>query len=100
MGDRYLFRNPQVAWRVYDGEAVILLPEDSSLNTLNAVGTVIWEAADGRTPLSAVIARICEIFDVERAEAERDASGFIEKLRGRSLVSVSDTPRQGPEEAT
>ena len=36
MPERYLARNPDVAWRVYDGEAVILLPENSSLNTLNA----------------------------------------------------------------
>ncbi|PYM87407.1 MAG: hypothetical protein DMD84_17225 [Candidatus Rokuibacteriota bacterium] len=100
MPERYLARNPDVAWRVYDGEAVILLPENSSLNTLNAVGTLIWEAADGTTPLSAVVGRICEEFDVDRAQAERDATGFIEKLRERSLVIVSETPRNGAQEAT
>lgn len=95
MPERYPTRNAQTAWRVYDGEAVILLAEDSTLNTLNAVGTLVWEAADGATPMSAIVARICEAFDVERAQAERDATAFIERLRQRGLVIVSETPRDG-----
>ena len=100
MPECFVARNPRAAWRVWDGEAVILLPEDSSLNTHNAVGTLIWEAADGDTPLGTVVDRICETFDVERAQAEHDASGFIETLRERSLVSVSETPHEGAQETT
>ncbi len=95
MADRYPAQNPQTAWRVYDGEAVILRPDDSTLNTLNAVGTLIWEAADGKTPLSAIVARISEEFDVEPERAERDVMAFIEKLRQRGLLIVSDTRRDG-----
>jgi hypothetical protein len=94
--ERYLTRNSQTAWRVYDGEAVILVAEDSTLNTLNAVGTVVWEAADGQTPLSAIVARICEEFDVERAQAEGDATAFIDKLCQRGLLTVSESPRDQP----
>ncbi len=95
MADRYLTQNPKMAWRVYDGEAVVLSPDDSILNTLNAVGTLIWEAADGRTPVSAIVARISEEFDVESERAERDVATFIEKLRQRGLLSVSETPEGG-----
>lgn len=96
MPERYVARNSQTAWRVYDGEAVILLAEDSTLNTLNAVATVIWETADGQTPLSVIVAKICEEFDVERAHAERDAMAFIEKLCQRGLLTVSESPRDQP----
>jgi hypothetical protein len=92
MAERYLVRSSQTAWRVYDGEAVIILGEDSTLNTLNAVGTLIWEAADGHTPVSAIVARICDEFDVDRAQAEHDATTFVDKLCQRGLLSVSDTP--------
>jgi hypothetical protein len=92
MAEHYLARSAQTAWRVYDGEAVIILGEDSTLNTLNPVGTVIWEAADGQTPITAIVARICEEFDVERAQAERDATAFVDKLCQRGLLNVSDTP--------
>ena len=91
MADRYLIQNPQAAWRVYDGEAVIISPGDSTLNTLNAVGTLIWEAADGKTPVGAIVARISEEFDVEAEQAERDSAVFIEKLCQRGLLLVSET---------
>lgn len=95
MPDRYPTQNPKMAWRVYDGEAVILSPDDSTLNTLNAVGTLIWEAADGKTPVSAIVARISAEFDVEREQAERDSVAFIEKLCQRGLLIVSDTRQDG-----
>jgi hypothetical protein len=81
---------------VYDREAVILLAVDSTLNTLNAVGTLIWEVADGKTPVSAIVARMCEEFDVEPAEARRDATAFIEKLCQRGLLTTSESPREQP----
>jgi hypothetical protein len=76
---------------VYDGQAVILLAEDSTLNTLNAVGTLIWESADGKTPVSTIVARVCEAFDVDQERAERDTRAFVEKLRARELFTVSET---------
>ena len=96
MADQYLTQNPRTAWRVYDGEAVILRPDDSTLNSLNAVGTLIWEAADGKTLVSAIVARISEEFDVEPERAERDVTAFVETLCQRGLLIVSDTRQDGP----
>jgi len=89
----YPEQNPKAAWRVYDGEAVIVSPEDSTLHSLNAVGTVIWEAADGRTAMPAIIARVCDAFEVDPATAARDAAAFVESLTQRGLLTVLDTPR-------
>ena len=96
MPEQYLARNPRTAWRVYDGEAVILLAEDSTLNTLNPVGTLIWEGADGKTPLATIVDRICAEFDVEPAAASRDVTGFIDKLRERGLLTTSAAPNETP----
>jgi len=59
--ETYPEQNPKAAWRVYEGEAVIVSPADSTLHTLNAVGTVIWEAADGRTAMDAIVGRSARI---------------------------------------
>jgi hypothetical protein len=91
--DDFPEQNPRAAWRVYDGEAVIVSPEDSTLHTLNPVGTVIWEAADGRTALEAIIGRVCEAFEVDRATAARDATIFVEQLSRRGLLTVLASPR-------
>ena len=92
MVERYIVQNPQAAWRVYDGEAVIVSPEDSTLHTLNEVGTLVWEAADGHTPLSAIVTRICARYDVDAPAAERDVEIFVAELRERGLISVLDAP--------
>jgi hypothetical protein len=96
MPEAYLTQSPRTAWRVYDGEAAVLCPDDSTLNTLNAVGTLIWESADGKTAVSAIVARICAEFDVDAEQAERDTMAFIAKLRERGLLTVSETIQQAP----
>ena len=95
MAERYLSQNPKAAWRVYDGEAVIVSPEDSTLHTLNEIGTLVWEAADGATPLTAIVARICERYDTDALDAERDVDAFIERLQQQGLVTVLDAPPSG-----
>ena len=92
MTERYVTRNSRTAWRVYDDEAVILLADDSTLNTLNPVGTFIWQRADGATPLSTLVQRVCAEFEVDAPRAERDIELFIDKLQQRGLLEVSATP--------
>jgi Coenzyme PQQ synthesis protein D (PqqD) len=92
--EQYLARNSRTAWRVYDGEAVILCAEDSTLNTLNPVGTLIWQGADGQTPMSDLVTRICAEFDVGPAEAERDVRVFVDKLCQRGLLSMTTSPHE------
>ena len=92
MDDRCPVQNPRVAWRVYDGEAVIVSPDDSSLHTLNAVGTFIWESADGRTRVGEIVRRLCEAFEVGPDRAERDVAAFVENLTGRGLLTLTDAP--------
>jgi hypothetical protein len=95
VAERYPLQNPQAAWRVYDGEAVIVSPEDSTLHTLNEVGTLVWEAADGRTPVTAIVARVCARYDVDTRAAERDVEAFVERLREQRLITILDAPPSG-----
>ena len=92
--DGFPAQNPRAAWRVYEGEAVIVSPEDSTLHTLNPVGTFIWEAADGRTALDCIVGRVCEAFDVDRATAAEDTTTFVEQLSRRGLLTVLDAPHE------
>ena len=95
--DGYPEQNPRAAWRVYEGEAVIVSPEDSMLHTLNPVGTLIWEAADGCTALPAIVARVVDAFEVDVVTASRDAAVFVEDLCRRGLLRMLDAPRPAVE---
>jgi hypothetical protein len=68
MSRLYVARNPQVATRSLDGEMMIMSGADSTLFTLNKTATILWQAADGATPLDEIVEhKICPEFDVELA---------------------------------
>ena len=72
---------------------MIMSAVDSTFFTLNEVGTVIWQAADGQTPLSQIVSqKICTEFDVSPEEAERDAAEFVTELSQHGILRFSDQP--------
>ena len=92
-GRRYLSRSKEIAARRLGAETMIMSGRDSTLFTLNEVATVIWEAADGLTPLDEIVnKRVCAEFDVTPEEALRDADALVEEMRGHGILVVSDSP--------
>ncbi|MGA8873497.1 MAG: PqqD family protein [Candidatus Acidiferrales bacterium] len=93
MSDKYIARSKAVAARVLGGEMMIMSAVDSKLFSLSDVATVIWEAADGRTPLSEIVAqRVCAEFDVPADVAYRDAEQLVEELATRGILFISSQP--------
>lgn len=103
MSDKYIARSKAVAARALGGEMMIMSASDSRLFSLSDVATVIWEAADGRTPLSEIVEqRVCAQFDVPADVAYRDADQLVAELATRGILSISSEPfaqgeRSGPE---
>jgi predicted transcriptional regulator YheO len=88
----YIARSSEIASRNLDGEMIIMSAKDSTLFTLNDVATVIWEAADGVTPLEEIVERkICAEFDVDRNTAMEDARELVQELTEHGILSVSET---------
>ncbi len=93
MSPLYIARSTQIAARVLGGEMMIMSARDSTLFNLNDVGTLIWQAADGVTPLEEIVERkICAEFDVDPAEALKDVESFVRELAERGILVVSDQP--------
>ena len=93
----YIARATTVAARVLDGEMVIMSARDSTLFTLNPAGTIIWQSADGQTPLAEIVEnRICAEFEVEPTEALKDAQSFVNDLASHGILHVSDAPIAAP----
>ncbi|HTS13759.1 MAG TPA: PqqD family protein [Candidatus Limnocylindrales bacterium] len=93
MSEKYIARSRAVAARILDGEMIIMSAADSTLFTLSEVGTIIWQAADGCTPLSEIVRdRVCAEFDVRFDEACCDADAFVEGLAARGILQISSQP--------
>lgn len=93
MSKLFVARNPRVAARALDGEMMIMSGRDSTLFTLNKTATVIWQAADGSTPLDEIVEqRICKEFEVDPAEALVDAETLARELASHEILQVSNQP--------
>jgi hypothetical protein len=93
MSRLYVARNLKVAARSLDGEMMIMSGHDSTLFTLNKTATIIWQAADGLTPLDEIVQRkICPEFEVEPAQALQDAETLARELASHGILDVSEDP--------
>lgn len=93
MSTLYVARNPKVAARGLGGEMMIMSGHDSTLFTLNQTASILWQFADGRTPLEEIVRqRICSEFDVEPQEALKDAETVTRELAGHGILQISETP--------
>jgi hypothetical protein len=93
MSEKYIAKSSAIASRLLGGEMMIMSAADSTFFTLNPVATVVWQAADGVTPLSEIVARyICTEFEVDREIARRDVDRFVEELASHGILRVSERP--------
>lgn len=81
-------RSPTTAWRIIEGEAVILSMETKVLRGVNPVGSRVWELIDGRRSVEEIVGVIVEEFDVTPKVAEGDVNGFVRELLDKGLVTA------------
>jgi len=90
---RYVARSTAIAARVLGDETMVMSATNSTLFTLDEVATVIWEAADGATPLEEIVTnRVCAQYDIAPEVALKDAEVLVEQLAERGLLLLSDRP--------
>ena len=79
--------HPQVASRIVDGEALIVLADSGEVIVLNRVGSRLWELMDGSRSVGEIVEAIVTEFDTTQEQAEQDVGAFIRELvENRMLV--------------
>jgi hypothetical protein len=81
--------HPQVAGRMIDGEAVVILAEANEVNVFNAVGSRVWELADGTHTLAEIVAIVVKEYDVTLEKATADVVAFVEQLVAERVLELS-----------
>ena len=90
---RYVARSTAIASRALGDETMVMSATDSTLFTLDEVASVIWEAADGVTPLNEIVAnKICTKYDIAPEAAMKDAERLVEGLAEHGILLLSDEP--------
>ena len=87
----YLTQDRKTAYRVINGEAVIVDPSTSMLYSLNPVATLVWEMSDERTTVEEIVDRIVEEFEVERSTAEEDCLEFVRDFVDKGILIAEES---------
>lgn len=82
-------RSPATAWRLIEGEAVILSMDTKVFRGLNAVSSRVWELIDGRRSVDEIAQLIAHEFQVAPDVAARDVRAFMEELLAKGLVTIA-----------
>ena len=79
--------------RSLDGEMMIMSGRDSTLFTLNKTATIIWQSADGTTPLDEIVEhRICAEVRSRARRALQDAETLARELASHDILQISEEP--------
>lgn len=89
MLDKYVTRSDKTAFRIIDGEAVIMTLENNTLHALNDVGSRIWELSDGSKTLVEIIEAINSEYEVGYEESKADCISFIEELQDKGMLELT-----------
>jgi hypothetical protein len=81
-------KHPRTASRQVDGEAVIVLPGEGTVRVLNAVGSRVWELADGTRSVGDLVETIHDEYDVDRDQAREDVVEFVTSMVAANLLTM------------
>lgn len=90
--ESYLVRSPFLAWRILDGSAVIISPQERELHSMDEVGTAIWRLADGSHTLAQIAQDLSREYAAAPEQILPDVIAFAQELIDRGLAYVCDEP--------
>jgi hypothetical protein len=78
-------RNPDIAFRIIDGEAVLVDPKAGTTFVLNAVGSCVWSVLES-AGIETLVERVCHEFSATADDARSDIESFLLTLVEKRLA--------------
>lgn len=79
-----------IAWRMVDGEAVLVNVKQDVVIHLDSVGSFIWSKMDGQATMQEIADAVVEEFEVDLETALEDCLYFARCLLEQGAVEVVD----------
>lgn len=81
--------HPQIASRIFSGEAVVITPAENMVRMLNDVGSRVWELADGTRTVAEIAQILTQEFDVTLEDAQASTTVFVDELVAKGLLTFT-----------
>ncbi|MCX5868016.1 MAG: PqqD family protein [Proteobacteria bacterium] len=79
--------SPGIAFRIIEGEAVLVNPENKMIYVLNHTGAFAWRKIDGKSNIQKIAQALSLEYQAEISKAENDLLELFEGLATRDLIS-------------
>jgi len=79
-------RHPTAGFRVFEGQATIVMPDGSYIHVLNEIGSRVWELMDGEKSESQIVEIICQEFESDRDGVAKDVKNFLATLEAHRML--------------
>lgn len=88
-------QNPDVAWRVIDGEAVLLAIETTTYYSLDPVGTFLWKRFEKGASRDEALAGLLAEYEIDETTGGKDLDELIGDLVSEKLLLEVAQPPEG-----
>ena len=82
-------QNNDIAFRIIDGEAVLLNPICNEVHLLNETGTFLWELLTEPHSHDTLVEAVCDEFEADQVQVIQDVKRFSKELTDKGLIEVS-----------
>jgi hypothetical protein len=89
---KYPGKSSQIASRIIENEAVVVIPQQGVVEVFNNTGSRIWELMDGKKKTEEIIDILISEFEVSKGELQADAIVFLQELAAKKIAVLSDEP--------
>ena len=72
-----------------DGELVLMHGDDGNFFKLTSTAAIIWSLFDTQEPLSDIVDKLANDYDMPSEQIMEETSIFVQQLQQRDLVTVS-----------
>ena len=87
-GSRTVRRAPQVRWRQFGSDGVLMDPGSGEYLQIDAMGVVVWECLELPMTIDALVQRLSAEYDESIERVEPDLREFIDNLAQQQFLLV------------
>ena len=80
------YRRTGLPYQEIQGKCVVVAPARREMHELDETATFLWSALAKAATIADLSAALCEEYEVEPAEADRDVRRFVASLEEKGLV--------------
>ncbi len=95
-GTTLIRRHPNLAWRKYGDEMIVVTIRNSRIHKLNTTAALLWEwIGNASLSLEALIQNLVTQFEVKKEQAQADVEKFVQHLLDAGILEIILSRKNG-----